>query len=202
MEESVCAAMKGVSAPSPRISDELGLDDLVVLYLGTTPSAPRRQWVRRHRRSASGQGVAHRGITRLEKLTFLVERETSIGELLAEPSGFRPSIMGPFSSAFHRQVLCLSAYELADWHTDCSASTIDTVEQEQVIGLDVPDPYTVTTLRLTERGESYFEVLRSFVPKEHLRSLAEFKHRFDTQPLARLLRYVSKRYPEMRPQTT
>ncbi len=75
---------------------ELEVDDAIVLLL----AAPSRL------STLKGQ---RKGITRLEKLIFLLERETPVKEWMIEGADFRPHNFGPFSAKVYQAVDLLSA---------------------------------------------------------------------------------------------
>ena len=83
------------------------IDDLIVLLLGATPDN------------------AVKGITRLEKMIFVLERETPVGELLTEESEYQPYRFGPFSPKIYEAVESLRAAGLV-WDT-----ATDTDEQAE-----------------------------------------------------------------------
>jgi hypothetical protein len=165
-----------VSTPRP-----IETDDAVVLVLGA-PGGP------------SKPGYLE-GITRLEKLVFLLERETPIGRWLTEAADFRSHKFGPFSSKIYRAVDTLAAYALLNDSARDADSTEDQWESVNVLGVNV-NPYTTRTFELTPRGRQYYDALIKELPPEAKDVLRKFKDRFAGLPLRRLVRYVYERYPE------
>ena len=80
---------------------KLEIDDVVVLLLGCPTEKPELE-------------DKLSGVTRLEKLVFLVEQETSLGELLDEDANFIAYNFGPFSAAVYQAVDSLSGYGLLE----------------------------------------------------------------------------------------
>lgn len=158
------------------------VDDVVVLLLGA-PGGPYE----------SGYLP---GITRLEKLVFLAERETPVAQWLTEASDFRSHKFGPFSAKVYRAVELLSRANMLVESAARARDTEDRWEDINVIGEDV-DPYTERTFRLTERGQKYYRALVAELshadPETVLRS---FKNRYAGLPLTQLVRYVYRAYPE------
>ena len=164
--------------------ETLEIDDAIVLLLGAPTDNPTLR-------------AQLSGVTRLEKLIFLVERETSLGELLNEDACFRPHNFGPFSEIVYRAVGYLSGYGLIEDTAVHSDSTEDSWEQIQAIGSERSDPYVTRDFRLTDVGLRYYEVLANNLEAALIRELSEFNDEFGSIPLRQLVRYVYRRYPEM-----
>ena len=161
----------------------LEVDDAIVLLMGTPAKAPSlRDRVE--------------GITRLEKLIFLLERETQMSELLTEDPGFEAHKFGPFSSKVYESVEMLAAAELIEDSARISASTEDSWESDALVGAAQSDPYATRDFSLTPKGRRYYEVLVSELPEAARDELVAFKARFASQPLRRLIRYVYQKYPK------
>jgi hypothetical protein len=159
------------------------VDDAVVLLLGAPTMVPSL----RNRLD---------GITRLEKLIFLLERETPLSKQLTEQADFRSHNFGPFSAKVYQAVDTLSAARLLEDSADASDSIEDYWELEKVIGEDLSDPYATRKFALTERGRRYYEALISELPRSTEETLKQFKDKFGALPLRQLVRYVYQRYPQ------
>lgn len=157
-------------------------DDLVVLLLG----AP----------GVSSQPSGRiEGITRLEKLVFLIEKERA-PKWLTEDAGFVSHNFGPFSSKIYMAVDTLVAAGLLKDSGSIAASTEDAWETENIIGEATSDPYATRNFELTERGRRYYDALISELPEGVEQELSEFKTRFAALPLRQLIRYVYERHPD------
>lgn len=163
---------------------DLEIDDTIVLLLGAPTKSPALQ-----------DRVS--GVTRLEKLVFLIERETSLKDLLTEDADFIPYNFGPFSKTVYRAVDLLSSYGLVDDSPSIAANDEDSWEQTWVIGFETPDRYATRDFRLTEKGKRYFTILTREIPESYIRELSAFKEQFGSLPLRQLVRYVYQRYPKM-----
>lgn len=157
----------------------VGVDDAIVLLLGAPTTSPSLK-------------DRIEGITRLEKLVFLLERETDIGELLTEPTGFEANKFGPFSAKIYQEIEALAAYKLIEDFAEMSSSPDDTWEIEEVVGTRQADPYATRNLKLTPKGRKYYESLIDDLPASTEEMLEEFKARFANLPLRQLIRYVYK----------
>jgi hypothetical protein len=159
----------------------LEVDDLIVLLLGTP----------------SRRGLQNRlaGITRLEKLIFLLENETDLDQLLSEKPDFEPYNFGPFSKKVYDAVDTLAAAELIDDSSNSAAPEDEAWEAQQVIGPEAADSSSVRTFSLTARGNKYYNSLIQDIPEALREQLVHFKEAFAAIPLRQLVRYVYERYP-------
>lgn len=160
------------------------VDDAIVLLLGTGDKA------------APSSGSID-GITRLEKLIYLLSKESPFAPYLTEDPVFEPHNFGPFSKKVYEAIDMLSAAGLI---TDSSATAVtpdDAWEGEEVLGSDDSDPYATRNFKLTERGWRYFQALRDELPTEAMKELEVFKHQYASLALRTLIRYVYQRHPDM-----
>ncbi|MDE0268078.1 MAG: hypothetical protein OXI96_03455 [Acidimicrobiaceae bacterium] len=166
------------------------LDDLIVLLLG----APTKNLAIKNRLQ---------GITRLEKLVFLLEHETNLVDILDERSNFRPYNFGPFSEEIYKSVGYLSAYGLLNDTSSLSNNMDDAWENLNEIGDGHPDPYATRNFQLTKLGLEYYESLAEDVEQRgsYIEELSAFKDRFAALTLRQLVRYVYTHYPQMTTQS-
>lgn len=170
------------------MGNPIEIDDAIVLLLGSPgdPGMPAGEI---------------KGITRLEKMIFLLERETSSSKWLQQEADFEAYNFGPFSQKIYQAVDTLAAAELIEDSSSLAPDSSDSWEQREVIGGRAGsgaggNPYTTRDFHLTERGWRYFQALKQEMTKESLDELAEFKSRFAYLPLRQLIRYVYSRYKE------
>lgn len=163
------------------------IDDAVVLLLGA-PSSVVTPWGHLD------------GITRLEKLIFLLERETSLGAYLSDDADFIAYNFGPFSPKIYQEVDTLATAGLL---TDSAVPTDDMADAwERLTAIDAAeevrpeDAYTARNFALTELGQRYYDVLADQLPARVLEELSGFKDRFAALPLRQLVRHVYENYPE------
>ncbi len=156
-------------------------DDVIVLILGA--------------RGGSDSPGRLEGVTRLEKLVFLLERETPVRSWVTEVADFRSHKFGPFSAKIYKALETLAAYDMLEDSALVSDNDEDRWETFNIL-VDDLDPYTTRTFQLTERGMRYYRALIALLPAEAEEILTDFKERFATLPLRQLVRYVYERYPE------
>lgn len=161
---------------------DLQIDDAIVLLLGTP-------WKRGGHDTRDGR---LEGVTRLEKLIFLLENETSAKEWLAEDPEFVAHNFGPFSAKVYQAIDLLAGAGIIEDSSTPARTDEDTWEEENVIGAAFPlgDRYITRDLSLTERGWRYYRALTKELPAGALDELIDFKDRFATIPLRQLVRYV------------
>jgi len=159
------------------------VDDAVVLLLGAPSKQPQLT-------------DRLQGVTRLEKMIFLMEHETSLSDRLTEKPEFIAYNFGPFSAKVYQAVDTLAA---ADLITDSAASTPSEAEAwESFAAIDdaaPDDPYATRDFQLTPRGRRYYDALVRQLPPEAVQELSQLKARFGSLPLRQLVRYVYERYP-------
>lgn len=161
----------------------LEIDDLIVLLLGAPSAHP-------------GLRGQLSGITRLEKLLFLLDQDEVVDVVGAERGDFESHNFGPFSSKIYQAVEVLEAADLIRDEAEFAGSAEDSWEGHSLVGVEEASPYASRRFELTERGGRYFEVLRREVPQELLERMTELKDRFGALPLRQLIRYVYKNYAE------
>ena len=156
------------------------VDDAIVLILGAPTKVPALK-------------DRLEGITRLEKLVFLLEKETEVGQLMTEKPDFKPHDFGPFSARIYQAVEILKAAGLLDETGRLSESPEDSWESANLI-LGDDAQYATRDFRLTEKGRRYYAALTSELPKEAVKAASRLKDQFGSLPLRQLIRYVYQRH--------
>jgi uncharacterized protein YwgA len=161
----------------------LETDDVIVLLLGAAAGDDRLE------------GRLD-GITRLEKLVFLLEKEGGLDPWLRETAEFRSHNFGPFSAKVYSGVETLAAAGLLEESSDFAPTQEDTWESAEILGNDAAAPYSERRFRLTDRGRRYFESLVNELPNSVMRMIESIKERFAGLSLRQLVRYVYHNYEE------
>ncbi len=147
----------------------------------------------------SKQRVA--GITRIEKLLFLLQKETAFSGKLREKFEFKPWKFGPFSKGVYEDLDLLVSAELVDVEERELANYVEYTEQNELtdwigIGSEPGEPVVERVFSLTDRGKKVAEKLRDLISEKDWQEIAGLKRRFESVPLTRLIQYVYHKYPE------
>lgn len=191
-----CARAAGEDACARVMITTVKIDhtDLVLLLLG----APSSDLAQRGRIN---------GITRLEKLAFLLEEESDFhrrAETPTERLHFKPYHYGPYTKEIYDAVSFLVSIGLIQERRVDAASGLEVGEEYE--GLDWADlgaggaadqPYVERRLKLTHTGEKVATILAQRVGPDAVKVISELKDRFGTMPLSQLLRYVYAARPDM-----
>ena len=160
----------------------LEVDDAIVLLIGTgIESLPWKPEIE--------------GITRLEKLIFLLGEETHSMDWLKEESQFEPAPFGPFSSKLYQTVDTLLSAGIIKDRRIVDNSNIDSWEEENLIGIE-ENAYLKRNFSLTLRGEEYYLLLTRELDENIVSEIARFKNLFAYLPIRQLVRYIYSQYPE------
>lgn len=164
-------------------SQAFEVDDAVVVLLGSPTNVG----------SLDGE---IKGITRLEKLMFLLEKNSQIARYLDEPLEFKSFNYGPFSEKIYQAIDMLAAAGLVSDSAQASQSTEDMWESQEVIGdNENRESYITRDIKLTERGKRYYQALAKELPEEVLSEVSEIKLKYGVLPLRKLVRYVYQTFP-------
>lgn len=125
-----------------------------------------------------------RGVTRLQKLLFLVEKETSFfGEYGEDLQfGFYAHKMGPFSENVYEELRFLKQ--------------LQAIETEPLSGKNSETEFTDKKLFLTPKGEKIAIELARLLESSYNEELESIVERYNQMTLQDLLRYVYTEYPE------
>lgn len=159
------------------------VDDAIVLLLGAPTKSLRSGRIE--------------GITRLEKLIFLLHRESDLGALLTESPEFEAHNFGPFSAKVYQAVETLEAAGLITDSASLSPTTEDSWEADVLIGDEPATSYTTRDFELTDLGRKYYEALIGELPANVEHTVAKLKEQFAGLPLRQLIRYVYTRHEDM-----
>jgi len=136
------------------------------------------------------------GITRLEKLLYLTERETNISEkVAAERLDFVAYDYGPFSKDVYQAVELLEQSGLLREERTVDGRTIDSMEDVDVTGAVESDEYVERQFVLTRQGKMVAGLLSRHHP-DVVDELSRVKSTYAERPLTSLIRYVYRTYPE------
>jgi len=160
---------------------ELDSTDLILLLLWAPTTSRRLQY-------------EVPGITRLEKLLYLVDRETDVPSRLSEPFQFVPYDFGPYSREVYEAVEVLQAAGLLREEVIPSAEQLDSAET-RIVGLDEGETGERRFI-LTDDGREVAGLLAKRAPAGLVETLSAIKEKYGKLSLRQLIRYVYSRYPE------
>lgn len=160
--------------------DQLYGPDLVLLLLG----APTR---------VADADKQIRGITRLEKLLFLADKEGRVQDNIMDRLEFVPYHYGPYAREVYKAVELLEEANLLREVRNLDPDTVDDMEE---VFTDATDEEAVERcFTLTEDGVAVADHLGSKYPVVW-QALSTIKDAYAGMPLRQLIRYVYRRYPE------
>ncbi len=148
-------------------------------------------------RSRIGESI--RGITRLIKALFLLEKETDLAKLIKTYYEFVPYKIGPFDPAIYQD---LKVLEMAGLITRRTYQYPKPRSFEPIIdeGFGIsPEIDQATLFSLTDLGMEYAKALARWCDKKDpniLLELRRIKAKYTSAPLKHLLKYIYQKYPE------
>lgn len=137
-----------------------------------------------------------RGITRLEKLLYLWQREGPTRRISEDTYQFEPHNFGPFSKEIYDDVALLTSSDLLEERVEPWGAATDYVEARDVIGDDDETQPHERVFRLTDEGVAVAAELRKRVADQEWKKLVAIKQRYVRLSLTQLIRYVYRKYPE------
>ncbi len=143
------------------------------------------------------------GITRLEKIIFLLENETSF-EGIGRFYPFEPHNFGPFSKEVYEAVEFLEGCELIDVREKTYTSPYTVSDEEKLLS-EISDEAgdasaTEKCFALTANGQKVARIMHDAVAKKKPADVLDIDkiiRKYGTLPLNHLIRYVYHQYPAM-----
>lgn len=170
---------------------QLDREDIILLILQANERLIGKEWFS--------------GITRLEKLVFLLEKESTfrgIGDFFQ----FEAHNFGPFSKEVYEAIEFLASCELIEVRDKAFPSLYSSSDEAKLlseISDDAPDEnsrdnqVTEKRFRLSDDGRKVADEIRKSLPASDIKELEGIVRRYGTRPLNLLIRYVYRQHPEM-----
>jgi hypothetical protein len=147
------------------------------------------------------------GITRLEKLLFLLKLDEGFLESVPDKDNFHfvPFRMGPWASEVYDEVDFLESLGLVNKVSTSSISPADSAHNEELFSQMVLDKYQnqrsvdddeVEVFKLTEAGKVKAAEIWKRLSDDERDRLIRVKKTFNNMNLRQFLRYVYKKHPE------
>ena len=146
--------------------------------------------------SACGTKQRVAGITRLEKMMFLLQKETAFSGKLQNKFNFEPWKFGPFSREIYEDLDLLASLGLVEAEVQELPSYAEYTEEDKLIEQEDFEPIVQKLFSLTDRGCRVAEKLRAAISEKDWAEVGQLKKRFEKVPLTRLIQYVYQKYPE------
>lgn len=154
-----------------------------------------------------GAQAAVKGITRLEKLLFLLTHEMGFLQGAAEEDGFHfvPFRMGPWTNEVYDEVDFLESIGLLERQGSSQAPAADAEHNDELFSQTILEKYQkgasspgeqMEEFSLTESGrKKALELWGQLSPADRTK-IIDLKRRFARMDLQQLLRYVYKKFPD------
>ena len=139
------------------------------------------------------------GVTRLEKMMFLLQKESAFSGKLKErinEFNFDAWKFGPFSKQIYEDLDLFASLGLLEAEVQELPSYAEYTEEDRLVESEEYQPVVQKVFSLTDRGRKVAEKLRTFISEKDWREIEHLKNRFERVPLTRLIQYVYQRYPE------
>ncbi len=147
------------------------------------------------------------GITRLEKLLFLLKTEEGFLENVPEKDDFNfvPFRMGPWTNEIYDEVDFLESLGLLDKGTPTQCSIIDSEHNNELFSAMVLDKYQKNSLprneecevfSLTESGKLKALEIWNRLSNNEKNKIIRVKRKYNRMNLKQFLRYIYKKHPE------
>lgn len=139
------------------------------------------------------------GNTRLDKLMFLLEKETSLKKYVETDFKFDAYNFGPYSSGLFDSVQALVNAGLFEAKRSESEEYLDEADRYQIerqLEENDESPKTTIIYSLTPEGEKVASTLFQSLNRTEQEELVSMKKTFNSMNLKKLLQYVYRKYPE------
>lgn len=176
--------MTSASNGTPATPIETGLD--VVLALLYAPGVTGRE------------GEPVRGITRLQKLLFLLWKEGAFYEDIPNLYDFKAYDFGPCMDDLYDDLDFAEDIELISVQEVPSGNDFEGGDEDAFLadfGFTPPRRPTRRDFALTEAGLDAAKTIYSNLDEQRRQRLDQIKRRFNSMPFFDLLRYVYRKYP-------
>lgn len=138
------------------------------------------------------------GNTRLDKLIFLLEQETSLCKYMKD-FNFEPYNFGPYSAEVFDSLQALASAGLVKISSK-HGEYLDEADRFQVelqAGDDSDSPKTTIVYSLTSEGKRVASELFKRLNNQEKEELTSIKKKFNSISLMELLKYVYEKYPRL-----
>lgn len=170
---------------SEKVSVENGTDSvLVLLFAGGAKKTENEEII---------------GNTRLDKLMFLLEKETTLKKYIIDNFKFDAYNFGPYSSELFDSVQALVNAGLVSVEKSESEEYLNEADRYQIelqLEENTESPKAATIYSLTPEGKTVASELFQSLSASERQELVTIKRIFNSISLRKLLQYIYRKYPE------
>lgn len=163
-------------------SNQLDREDILLLLLSSLSGPDTRKRVA--------------GITRVEKMMFLLQKETDFSGKVRNKFDFEAWKFGPFSKEIYEDLDLLASLDLVEAEERELPNYVEYTEEDKLVEPEEDRPIIEKTFSLTDRGRRVAEKLRGSISDGDWSEIERLRKRFERVPLTRLIQYVYHKYPE------
>ena len=152
--------------------------------------------------SSGKVGEAIEGITRLDKIMFLLSQSKEFSQVVNTNYDFQPDNFGPFAPELFDDLQALKQEKIVDSTVKVNINKIETVDAESTEKeFEGPEiriswkKYPLETYKLTELGMKIASQLYANLPESKKQELKKIKAKFGQMSLNNLLYYVYSTAP-------
>lgn len=146
------------------------------------------------------EGEPVRGYTRLEKLMFLVDKETKLGQIMDKEYQFEPKDFGPCAEEIYDDIEMLKdagILQTVDEFADSELEDVDSTEAlSEVEEEPTPPSKNATVFRLTSKGMIIGKKIYDAIDPTERKKLVQIKTIYNSKPISDMLRYVYTMYSD------
>ena len=149
--------------------------------------------------TSNKEGEPIHGITRLVKLMFLLEKETSFKDIINNNYKFDAYDYGPFSNEIFDDIEALKSTGILNESRTSGQKLecIDYEENEMNVYERISGISSVKKYELTPKGISIGKVFFESLPNDKKNEIIGMKREYNSMSIKRLLTYVYRKYPEV-----
>ena len=141
------------------------------------------------------------GTTKLEKLMFLISRETELKEVISKDYDFAPDNYGPCSHEIFDDIEMLKDANFLNEKKRNIFSPLDEGDNESchysAVDSELYPERLLKVFSLTEKGRKIGEIMFNTLSPIDQKKILMLKERYNKRPVKEIIRNVYVKYPEM-----
>lgn len=148
-------------------------------------------------------GEKIKGMTRLQKLFFLLWKEAGFDKYVSSLKEFEAYNYGPFSNSLYDDIEFAEEIGLIKVEYSEPEYNLENIDEEEFLesfaaseGIEVDANPARKDFQLTDLGEKEAKDIWGSLEPETKKKIISIKTRYNSKPFMELMRYVYKKYPE------